>query len=145
MRTSLALATACLLGACHPAPTDTERNRKVVADFAKMFYDERNVRGAFEKYVADGYIQHNPNIADGRAAAIAALQPMFSRQGAQFDVKRILVDDDMAVIHLRGRGSASDLGGAVADIYRLKDGKIVEHWDVVQPVPEDPANDNTMF
>ena len=51
----------------------------------------------------------------------------------------------MAVIHLRGRGSASDPGGAVADIYRLKDGKIVEHWDVVQPIAAKTVNQHPYF
>lgn len=137
-----ALATAC----ARPAPVDQEAaNRKIITDFARIFYDEKDVRRAFETFVAPDYIQHNPGIADGREAAIAALAPMFSAPGATFEVKRVLVDGDLAVIHLFGRGDPSTKGAAVADIYRLKDGKIVEHWDILQPMPDKSANSHPMF
>ena len=125
--------------------TLTARNRAIMADFAHRFYDLRDVRGAFERHVAPDYIQHNPNILDGREAAIAALEPKFSGKGAHFDVKRIVVDGDLAVIHLHGRTDPANAGGTVADIYRLSHGKIVEHWDVLQIVPGQPKNSNGMF
>lgn len=126
-------------------PDPNAANRAVIADFADLFYAKRQVRTAFMKYVAPDYIQHNPGIADGRDAAIAALEPMFSGKDARFDVKRILVDGDYAMIHLHGRASLDNAGGAVADIYRLKDGKIVEHWDVLQPMPASSKNPHPMF
>lgn len=139
-------ATLALLSACsQPAPSETEANRKLMADFARVFYAEKDVARAFQTWVAEDYIQHNPGIADGRAAAIAALEPMFANPGSRFDVKRILVDGDHAVIHLHGRGKPDTPGGAVADIYRIKDGKIVEHWDVLQPMPDKSANPHPMF
>jgi predicted SnoaL-like aldol condensation-catalyzing enzyme len=141
---ALALAAIMLMGVA-PAPGETERNRKIITDFARTFYAEKNVRKAFMTWVVPDYIQHNPGVADGRDAAIAALAPMFSRPGATFDVKRILVDGDHAVIHLHGRGDPATPGAAVADIYRLKDGKIVEHWDVLQPIPGKSANPHPMF
>ncbi len=134
-----------LLTGVAPAPSVTERNRAIVTDFARIFYAEKDVRKAFDSYVVPDYIQHNPGVADGRDAAITALEPMFSRPGARFDVKRILVDGDHAVIHLHGRGDAATAGAAVADIYRLKDGKIVEHWDVLQSMPTKSANPHPMF
>lgn len=145
--TGLTLAALALLAACSTAqPADPDaRNRKLVEDFARIFYAEKDVKRAFETYVAPDYIQHNPGIADGRAAAIAALAPMFSAPGATFEVKRILVDGDLAMIHLFGRGDPATRGAAVADIYRLKDGKIVEHWDILQPMPEKSANPHPMF
>ena len=146
MRQRLILAGVTLaLGACQAEVSETERNRAIVTDFARIFYQERDVPAAFNRYVAADYIQHNPGIADGRAAAIAALEPMFSRPDARFDVKRIIVDGEYAVIHLHGRGRADDAGGAVADIYRLKDGKIVEHWDVLQPIGSESANPHPYF
>lgn len=123
----------------------TERNRRVVQEFADLFYRQKNVRAAFEKYVAPDYIQHNPNILDGREAAVAALASKFGAPGAHFDIKRILVDGDLAVIHLHGRMKPAEAGGAVADIYRLRNGKIVEHWDVVQPMPATAINPHPMF
>lgn len=145
-----AAALALLIAAAGPAavsaPADsTEQNRKLITAFAEQFYAKRDVRGAFETYVAPDYVQHNPGIADGRDAAIKALEPLFSKPGAQFDIKRIIVDGDMAVIHLRGRSSPSERGGAVADIYRISGGRIVEHWDVIQPIAETTVSPHPYF
>ena len=128
-----------------PEDTLTERNRAVVLDFVDLFYRQRRVREAFEKHIGDPYVQHNPNILDGREAAIVALEPKFSAPGAQFDVKRVLVDGDLAMVHLHARLSPGSPGGAVADLFRLADSKIVEHWDILQPVPENCANPHPMF
>lgn len=123
----------------------TEKNRKIIEAFAEVFYRQKDVEKAFMEYVTEDYIQHNPNILDGREAAIAALKPKFSNPDAVFDIKRIIVDGNIAVIHLHGRMSKTHLGGAVADIYRLENGKIVEHWDVLQPIPEKAVNSHPMF
>lgn len=143
-RVAAALALVLLSAAAAPVARPAD-NRRIVADFARIFYVEKDVKRAFETYVAADYIQHNPGIADGREAAVKALAPMFARPDARFDVKRILVDGDYAAIHLHGRGDASTAGAAVADIYRLKGGKIVEHWDVIQPMPTSAANPHPMF
>lgn len=144
-KTPLILTALAALSACSAPADPNAANRKLVQDFARIFYAEKDVRRAFETYVVPDYIQHNPGIADGRAAAIAALEPMFSAPGATFEVKRIVVDGDYAVIHLFGRGDPKTAGAAVADIYRLKDGKIVEHWDILQPMPDKSANPHPMF
>ncbi|QOV93640.1 nuclear transport factor 2 family protein [Novosphingobium sp. ES2-1] len=140
-RVLLAIATVALLGN-GPAAAD---NRRIVEDFARMFYVERDVRQAFETYVAPDYIQHNPGVPDGREVAIALLQPMFSDRNRSFEVRKILVDGDLAAIHIFARPDPAARGAAVADFYRLKDGKIVEHWDVIQPIPEKSANAHPMF
>ena len=136
---------AAPMAAARSTQSLTERNRAVIAAFAQRFYGERDVRGAFETYVAPEYIQHNANIPDGREPAIAALEPMFKAEGSRFDIKRIVVDGDMAVIHLHGRAGASGNGGTVADIYRLKNGKIVEHWDILQPIADKTVNPHPYF
>jgi len=120
-------------------------NRQILMDFIELFYHQRKVRLAFERHVAEDYVQHNPNILDGREAAIAALEPLFGSPEASFQIHRILVDGDHAAIHLHGRRSPGVLGGAVVDLYRLAGDKIVEHWDVLQPIPEHPANPRAMF
>jgi predicted SnoaL-like aldol condensation-catalyzing enzyme len=142
IRAAVILALGLAPAAATPVLAD---NRRIVDDFVRIFYGERDVRRAFMTYVAPDYIQHNPGIADGRDAAIAALAPMFARPGARFVVKRILVDGDLAMIHLHGRGDPTTAGAAVADIYRLKNGRIVEHWDVIQPMPKSSANPHPMF
>jgi predicted SnoaL-like aldol condensation-catalyzing enzyme len=121
------------------------RNRAIVTSFADLFYRERRVREAFEGFVADKYVQHNPGIADGREAAIEALTPLFSRADMQFNVKRILVDGDYAAIHLHAIAPDTPRGTAVVDLFRLEGGKIVEHWDVLQSVPPESKNPHPMF
>jgi predicted SnoaL-like aldol condensation-catalyzing enzyme len=125
--------------------TLTEANRAIVSEFVDLFYRKKRVREAFETYVVEDYIQHNPNIADGREAAILGLEPMFSKSTFMIEVKRILVDGDMAVVHLHARSSPKERGGSVMDMFRLENGKIVEHWDVLQEIPEKSANAHPMF
>ena len=136
---------ALLLAAAPAAEGQPFDNRAIVTDFARLFYEQRDVRGAFEAHVAPDYIQHNPGIADGREAAIAALAPMFADRTRTFTIKRIIVDGDMAVIHVHVRPTPQSRGAAVFDMYRLEQGRIVEHWDAIQPVPETSANPHPMF
>ena len=90
-----------------------------------------------------GQVEHGPDspgLTDGPEAALRMLEPLFGREGARFEVKRILIDAPFAVVHLHGRPDISQPGVAVADFYRVEQGKIVEHWDVIQPVPETRIN-----
>jgi len=125
--------------------TVAARNRAVVTAFVDRLYIQKDVRGAFETYVSQDYVQHNPALGDGRNAAIAFLSPMFSSPDARFDVKRVLVDGDFAAVHLHGRLHAAGPGVAVMDLYRLEQGTIVEHWDVIQPVAPSEANSHPFF
>lgn len=122
----------------------TAATRALITEFARLFYLERDVRTAFETFVAPGYIQHNPGIADGRDAAIAALVPMFSDPDFHADLKRVLADGDYGVIQLHGYRT-DQRGGAVMDLYRVAGGKIVEHWDVIQPIPDAAQNDHPLL
>ncbi|MFM5953438.1 MAG: nuclear transport factor 2 family protein [Novosphingobium sp.] len=142
----IALAAAALAPqpaeakACHLSP------KQVVSTFMTRFYVERDVRGAFETWVDPGYIQHNPMAATGRDAAIAFLEPFFKANPAgRVEIKRIIADGDLVAVHSWSRLSESDRGMAVVDILRVKGCKVVEHWDVLQPVPEKAANTNGMF
>ncbi|MDO7833726.1 nuclear transport factor 2 family protein [Sphingobium sp. HBC34] len=120
---------------CAPlAVARTADNRAIMSQFIERFYGQRDVAGAFADHVSADYIQHNPGLPDGPQAAVAALAPMFAAPGSRFDVRHVLVDGDLALVHLHGQGTPGTSGAAVADIYRLKDGKIAEHWDVIQPV-----------
>jgi predicted SnoaL-like aldol condensation-catalyzing enzyme len=122
----------------------TAGTRELIVEFARLLYTERDPRSAFARFVAPDYIQHNPGLPDGPDAAVEGLQPKFQAEGARFEIQRILVDGDLAVVHVK----ASRPGGpdtAVADFYRVDRGRIVEHWDVLQPVPPTSANDHPMF
>jgi predicted SnoaL-like aldol condensation-catalyzing enzyme len=120
--------------------------RTVAAGFKDLFYDQGRVREAYETYVAEDYKQHNPMAQDGREAAIAFLEPIYERNPQhRMTVHRMIVEDPYIVVHLHGQSSPDDLGAAAVDILRVEDCKIVEHWDVTQPVPADPINRNGMF
>jgi predicted SnoaL-like aldol condensation-catalyzing enzyme len=145
------LAIVCAIPLAPPATAQatqapTLSNRQIVERFIDLFYRQGRVREAFETYVHEDYIQHNPLAPDGRAAAIAALEPYFASQpDAVREVHRIIVDGDLAAIHVRSRQNPEDRGFAIVDILRLENGKIVEHWDVIQAVPEQSANPHPMF
>jgi predicted SnoaL-like aldol condensation-catalyzing enzyme len=120
-------------------------NREIVQDFARLFYQEGAVRLAFERYVHPEYIQHNPGIPDGREHAIVALTPKWQQPDFRTEVLRILVDGDFAALHIRADTGPGKPKAAVVDLYRLRDGLIVEHWDVLQVVPDESANPHPMF
>lgn len=139
--------TPLLLGAAKDGANQAVENRQIVTRFADMFYRQKHVDEAFAAYVAPDYIQHNPGLADGREAAVAALKPLFGRDDHKFSIERILVDGDLAAIHIRVASPtpAGTHGAAVVDLYRLSHGKIVEHWDVIQLIPDKSENGHPMF
>ncbi|BCW72901.1 nuclear transport factor 2 family protein [Arthrobacter sp. NicSoilB8] len=120
-------------------------NRAAFERFVEIFYTQKRVREAFDFLVAGDYRQHNPTIPDGPEAAVRMLTPKFDGSpDSRFEVQRILVDGDLAMVHVRASGPGRP-DAAVADIYRFENGRIVEHWDVLQPVPERPVHDHPMF
>lgn len=118
--------------------------RQVMEPFIELFYRERAIRQAMEQFVSEDYVQHNPGIADGRDAAVAALEQSLSRSDLHLDVLRILTDGPYAMIHLHA-WREGEFGGSVMDLYRVDSGRIVEHWDVIQQVPQTAANDHPLF
>ena len=118
----------------------TTRNRALMTDFVTILYEQRQPRIAFEKYVDEGYVQHNPIIADGRENALKWLEPVFSKPDAEIQVRRVLVDGDFATVQIIGRMSPEDPGSAVINIFRIENGLIMEHWDVTQAMPAETAS-----
>jgi predicted SnoaL-like aldol condensation-catalyzing enzyme len=148
MRTLTLAVLAVLAFAAQPAEAKrcNLTPKQVVTKFMTQFYIEKDVRGAFETWVDPGYIQHNPMAATGREAAIGFLEPFFkSNPAIRYEIKRIIADGKLVAVHAHGRFSAEDRGIAVVDILRVEGCKVMEHWDVVQPVPDKAANTNGMF
>lgn len=145
----LALALAAPASAAPEPETAPACGRSIqeIADgFKSLFYDRGRVREAYETYVAEDYIQHNPGATDGRDAAIAFLEPIYEHNPQhRMTVHRMIVKDPYIVVHLHGQSSPEDRGAAAIDILRVEDCWIVEHWDVTQPVPERSINPNGMF
>jgi predicted SnoaL-like aldol condensation-catalyzing enzyme len=115
-------------------------------DLLDLALNQKKPKEAFEKHVVPGYIQHNPMAATGRDAVIGFLGAWVQQNPKlRYDFKRVFVDGDHVILHAHLTMSPEDRGTAVVDILRAENGKFVEHWDVLQPVPENPANTNTMF
>lgn len=123
--------------------------REVAERFIELFHRQNRVGDAFRTWVHPDYIQHNPNAPTGRDATLAMMEAaVAANPGLTHDVKRVIHGDaDLVAVHFHFRRSPEDRGAAAIDILRIANGWVVEHWDVVQPVP-DPAecrNDNSMF
>lgn len=122
-----------------------EENKKIVA----AFYDAALNQKDFEKasqYLGPRYTQHNPLAADGREGFkgfIAFLKDKFPNNRSE--IKRIFADGDYVIVHVHAVREPGTRGNAIVDIFKLENGKVVEHWDVIQPIPEKTANDNGMF
>jgi predicted SnoaL-like aldol condensation-catalyzing enzyme len=108
---------------------------------------DRTDPDAVDALIAPGYIQHNPNAATGAEGLKAMLRRARLRYPeVRHDVKRILADGDMVAAHVHVRFQPDSEGFATVDIFRFSEGRIVEHWDVMQAVPTtESQNDNGMF
>jgi predicted SnoaL-like aldol condensation-catalyzing enzyme len=141
----LALALALSIAAITPAHADPEANKKVVLDFYEKGLNQKDFDAA-AKHFGPKYIQHNPTAPDGIEgfkAFIAFRKDKFPN--AKSEIKRAFAEGDYVILHVHGVREPGERGVAIVDIFRLENGKIVEHWDVVQPIPEKAANDNGMF
>ena len=125
----------------------SETNKSTVVAFHKKAVFEGDVENAFRMYAGAVYRQHNPLIGDGMDGLRKFIAGMMaSHPDAHGEIKGVFADGDYVILHSHWHGLSDDpRGEAVVDIYRSENGKVVEHWDVIQPIPEAAANNNTMF
>ena len=125
---------------------DLEQNKHTVRAFYEESFNDGDPEGAVERYLGDRYVQHNPQAADGSDAFIGFVSWYRGEfPELRVEIKRMIAEGDLVVTHGLITTAPEDRGTAAVDIFRVEDGKIVEHWDVLQPVPDEAANDNTMF
>jgi predicted SnoaL-like aldol condensation-catalyzing enzyme len=139
------MVVLALLLAAPALAADPEANKKIVVDFYEKGLNQKDFDAA-AKHFGPRYIQHNPTAPDGIEGfkrLVAFLKEKFPN--SRSEIKRVIAEGDYVVLHVHSVREPGQRGRAIVDMFRLENGKIVEHWDVIQDIPEKPANDNTMF
>lgn len=141
---SSALAQQATAGSRTP---QEEANTRIVTAFYDLAFNQHKPTEAARLYIGDRYIQHNPGVPNGAAAFYGYFEGFFrDNPQSRATIHRVIADGDLVALHVHSQETPSDPGRAIVDIFRLENGKIVEHFDVIQSVPTTPtANGNTMF
>lgn len=136
-------ALACF--SAHALTPQEASNKAVVLAFYETAFAKKDV-DAIAQFIGPQYIQHNPRVPNGLEAIKGFINYLKKTSPLhKSEVKRVIVQGDLVVLHVHSVPEPGALGSAIVDIFRLENGKIVEHWDVMQLVPDKSANDNTMF
>jgi predicted SnoaL-like aldol condensation-catalyzing enzyme len=121
------------------------RNKQLVLTFYQKMIGDKDFQAA-RPYMGAEYRQHAPYAADGHEGVAAWVQGFKAAfPNHRFEVKKIIAEGDLVMLHLHGMNGPNPHGESVVDIFRIENGKVVEHWDIIQPIPESADNANSMF
>lgn len=144
MKFTLLLPLALFAVIPHAPAADNPKT--LVTKFVQLDLVEKKSAEAFEKYARPDNTQHNPAAPDGAQAAVTFLSGFHKPfPQSSYEIKRVIAEDTMVMVHAHARITPDDKGMAVVDIFRVEDGRVAEHWDVIQAVPEKSANPHAMF
>jgi predicted SnoaL-like aldol condensation-catalyzing enzyme len=142
----LALAAGAWVAlAAGAQPSQLENNKRIATEFYDAAINRKDFAAA-SQYLGSEYRQHNPTAADGAEglrAFIDFLKTRFPNQRGE--IKRVVAEGDLVVLHVHSTRGDDTPGRAIVDIFRIENGKVVEHWDVIQDIPAQAANANGMF
>lgn len=142
----LAIVSAMMVTPALGAESAKEQaNKKAVLEFYEKGLNQKDFDAA-SKFFGPRYVQHNPNALDGIEGFkkfLAFLREKFP--DSHSEIKQAFAEGDHVILHVHTVREKGSRGIAIMDIFKLEDGKIVEHWDVAQPIPEKSANNNGMF
>ena len=122
-----------------------EANKKTVQEFYDLLINKKDF-GSASKHIGGRYTQHNPLVADGPEGLKAFIDFLKSNYpDARSEIKRVFADGNYVILHVHSVRVPNTRGRAIIELFMLENGKIVEHWDVIQEIPETSANPNGMF
>ncbi|GAA3533826.1 hypothetical protein GCM10022419_011420 [Nonomuraea rosea] len=131
--------------ALQSAQPQLEANKRTVLEFYETAFNRKDADAA-SAFVGEPYIQHNPQIGDGVAGLQARLRQLKTAfPELRVQVKRMVAEGAYVTAHVHAVRVPGQRGVAIMDVFRLEDGKLVEHWDVMQDIPEQSQNSNGMF
>jgi predicted SnoaL-like aldol condensation-catalyzing enzyme len=121
-----------------------EANKKMVTTFYQGLFGDKDY-SVIDKYIVQDYIQHNPSLADGTEALKNAVQVWLKDvPKGKVDFQHVAANGDLVFLHVKTYGATGKIT-AIVEIFKVKDNRIVEHWDVIQEVPEKSSNNHPMF
>ena len=124
---------------------DLEANKKAVLEFYEAGLKKKDFEAA-AKYFGAKYIQHNPGAPDGIEGFKTFVDFLRNKfPNSHSEIKKVFAEGDHVILHVHAVREPGSRGRAIVDIFRLENGKIVEHWDVAQDIPEKMPHNNGMF
>ena len=137
--------TALPLAPALAADATLEANKQVAIAFYDAAINKKDFEAA-SQYLGSEYKQHNPTAADGPKGLRGFIDFLKARYPEQRgEIKRVIAEGNLVVLHVHSTRGDGTPGRAIVDIFRVDEGKVVEHWDVIQDIPAEPANSNGMF
>jgi predicted SnoaL-like aldol condensation-catalyzing enzyme len=151
MKTTTIVALAACLFCTHAAPAENVQKvqtpKEVVVAFYKLALMDFRPKDAFAQYATVDFVEHSADSAGGNAQSTVDFLTKLIEQSPhpKWEIVRVIAEKDMVFLHVRFTPDKGATPVAVGEIFRVRNGKIAEHWDIIQHAPEHPVNPNSIF